>query len=151
MQGNRDGNAFQLIYKVYKAYHKYQKAQARQVSLARLTVPQFSVLELLKKHGQSTTKLLSEELMVAKPNITCIIDNLEKQNLVKRIKSEGDRRIVYLELTRPGLNKLEQIWPKYVEHISSLAANLSKDELKSLIDLLDKFNSDSTNLIQRGD
>lgn len=77
--------------------------------------------------------------MVTGANITCVVDNLEKENLVKRIHSKEDRRVILAELTSQGKAKLEQIMPQYVDNMSTVINPLSEGEQKQLLSLLDKL------------
>src|SRR5881398_902227 len=65
-----------------------------------LTIEQWSVLyHLWKEDGRSQQDLCNATFR-DKPSITRLIDNLEKQNLVKRVSHESDRRINKVYLTK---------------------------------------------------
>lgn len=73
----------------------------------KITIEQWSVLyHLWKEDGKS-----QQELCVAtfrdKPSITRLVDNLEKQQLVKRVPAENDRRINLIYLTKQA-QKLQE-------------------------------------------
>jgi len=70
-----------------------------------ITIEQWSVLyHLWKKDGLSQQELCSATFR-DKPSITRLVDNLEKQRLVKRVPSVKDRRInlIYLSDSARGL------------------------------------------------
>jgi DNA-binding MarR family transcriptional regulator len=72
-----------------------------------LTIEQWSVLyHLWKQEGISQQELCNATFR-DKPSITRLVDNLEKQNLVKRVASETDRRINLIYLTRQA-QKLQE-------------------------------------------
>jgi DNA-binding MarR family transcriptional regulator len=73
----------------------------------KITIEQWSVLyHLWKEDGKS-----QQELCIAtfrdKPSITRLVDNLEKQQLVRRVASEEDRRINLIYVTRQA-HKLQE-------------------------------------------
>jgi DNA-binding MarR family transcriptional regulator len=73
----------------------------------KITIEQWSVLyHLWKEDGKS-----QQELCVAtfrdKPSITRLVDNLEKQQLVRRVASDQDRRINRIYVTRQA-HKLQE-------------------------------------------
>jgi DNA-binding MarR family transcriptional regulator len=73
----------------------------------KITIEQWSVLyHLWKEDGKS-----QQELCVAtfrdKPSITRLVDNLEKQQLVRRVASDQDRRINLIYVTRQA-HKLQE-------------------------------------------
>src|SRR5580698_4690647 len=73
----------------------------------KITIEQWSVLyHLWKDDGKSQQELCSATYR-DKPSITRLVDNLEKQQLVKRVPSESDRRINLIYLTRHSLRLQE--------------------------------------------
>ena len=72
-----------------------------------ITIEQWSVLyHLWKEDGQSQQQLC-EATFRDKPSITRLVDNLEKQGLVKRTANKDDRRVNKICLT-PEAEKLQE-------------------------------------------
>ena len=67
-----------------------------------LTRAQSQVLKNLLSHGSMSSANLSRKLYMTPPNMTGIIDRLEKKGLVERIRNRGDRRVVLITLTESG-------------------------------------------------
>jgi len=131
--------ALDLWSRLSKAYDSVRKAHVKQMSANKLTAPQFHVLEVLKDQGPMPLKRISEELMVTGANITCVVDNLEKEDLVLRVPSKEDRRIINAELTPKGREKMQELFPKYVDNMSEIAGKLSETEQRDLTRLLEKL------------
>jgi len=131
--------ALDLWEKLSKAYDKVRRVQSKQMFEHKLTTPQFGVLEILYKTGSVPLKKISEEMMVTGANITCVVDNLEKEGFVLRIPSKEDRRVIHADLTQHGRGKIESILPAYTESIASLIGALTDSEQKELIRLLTKL------------
>ena len=125
--------------KLNHAFDTVKKAHSRQMYTHSLTAPQFHVLEVLQKTGPIPLKKISEELLVTGANITCVVDNLEKEDLVKRVPSKKDRRIINAELTDKGKVKIEQLFPEYTAGLSESMKGLTEAEKKELVRLLDKI------------
>ncbi|MBT9484986.1 MarR family transcriptional regulator [Sediminibacterium sp.] len=64
-----------------------------------ITIEQWSVLYHLWKEDGLSQQELCNRTFRDKPSITRLIDNLEKQHLVKRVASPTDRRINLVQLT----------------------------------------------------
>jgi MarR family 2-MHQ and catechol resistance regulon transcriptional repressor len=126
--------------KLSKAYDKMRRVQSKQMYGQNLTAPQFGVMEVLNRLGPVPLKRVSEELMVTGANITCVVDNLEKEEFVKRVPSKEDRRVILAELTPTGKVKLDQIMPEYIQNMSTVISVLNDNEQKELSRLLDKIN-----------
>src|SRR5579872_1595993 len=74
----------------------------------KITIEQWSVLyHLWKEDGKSQQELCSATFR-DKPSITRLVDNLERQQLVKRVPSENDRRINLIYLTKAALRLQEE-------------------------------------------
>jgi MarR family transcriptional regulator, 2-MHQ and catechol-resistance regulon repressor len=93
-----------------------------------LTSTQFGVLETLFHLGPLCQGVLSGKLLKSTGNITLVLDNLEKQGLVKRIRLEDDRRKVMIHLTDQGKQCIEEIFPKIAFAIADSFKGLSSQE-----------------------
>src|SRR5688572_23137625 len=67
-----------------------------------LTGSQFGVLETLYHLGPLCLGEISAKLLKSGGNITLVIDNLEKQGLVQRVRDPDDRRMINVSLTDKG-------------------------------------------------
>jgi len=141
MQNDKKSLALELCEKISRASDKFRKVQAKQMFEHKLTSPQFGVLEILYKSGPLSLKKISYEMMVTGANITCVVDNLEKEGFVKRIHSTKDRRVILADLTESGREKIELILPEYHKNISAMVSLLNENEQKEFINLLDKFSN----------
>jgi MarR family 2-MHQ and catechol resistance regulon transcriptional repressor len=129
--------------KMVQAYEAIKKAQVKTIFDSKLTIPQYSVLEVIYNQGPMPLKKIGEKLFVSGANITCVVDNLEKEDYVKRVPSNIDRRIIMAELTPKGLEKISKLYPQNAKNIVEVAANLSKDEQLTLDRLLTKLSGNN--------
>ena len=67
-----------------------------------LTLSQFSVLEALYHLGPLGQRLLAKKVLRSSGNLTLVIDNLERDGLVRRERGTRDRRMVTVHLTEHG-------------------------------------------------
>ena len=58
-------------------------------------------------------------------SLTRILDELEQRDLIARVRSETDRRVVTLSLTPQGLALVETLLPRVVEHWNTLLGEFS--------------------------
>ena len=84
-----------------------------------ITVEQWSVLYYLWKQDGMSQQDLCNATFRDKPSITRLVDNLEKQKLVKRMPSKKDRRINEVFLTEKG---------RFMETLSMKVANQTMNE-----------------------
>lgn len=68
--------------------------------------------------GVFTQRELSERCEIDKTTMVAIVDDLEGRGLLRRTRSETDRRAWIISLTRDGEQLLEQVRP-IVDHVES--------------------------------
>jgi DNA-binding MarR family transcriptional regulator len=108
-----------------------------------ITVEQWSVLyHLWREDGLSQQELCNRSYR-DKPSITRLVDNLEKQRLVKRVASRSDRRMNMIHLTEAGrdlqlqtMALADQTLVEALEGVSSREIELCKGVLQRLFDNL---------------
>jgi DNA-binding MarR family transcriptional regulator len=79
---------------------------------------------------------LGDELGVTRPNVTKLVDGLERGGLVERLPHPTDRRMVQAHVTREGLQVAERALPGRGEQMERLWDALEDDELVQLVALL---------------
>ena len=100
-----------------------------------ITLSQFNVLDALYHLGPLSQKALADKLLKSGGNITLVIDNLEKQKLVKRKKNKDDRRFMSINLTPQGESVIKEILPDVVSVIKKRMTSLTDEEHKALQDI----------------
>jgi MarR family 2-MHQ and catechol resistance regulon transcriptional repressor len=131
--------ALGLWVKLARASQTFTKRTAEQIRTFNLTEPQFGVLEALGHLGPLTLGELSRKRLVSGGNITCVIDNLEREQLVERVPSEHDRRAIVARLTHKGENLFDEIFVKHAEYVVELSSVLTETEQQELSKLLKKL------------
>lgn len=99
-----------------------------------VTMPQGMVLKALMKSREIKLTDLSRELNMSNSTISGIIDRLEKQNMVVRVRSEEDRRIIFVKAT-PKVEELHvKIHNKAEESFKNLLGAGSPEEIDKIYD-----------------
>jgi DNA-binding MarR family transcriptional regulator len=118
------------------------RAMTASAAKEEITLPQFSVLGVLARAGPVPMSRLSTELRVTPPNITGVVDRLEKKELVKRLASPGDRRKKEIRLTAKGESVYERVRKGYSESIQKSLDALTREEQEILAKLLRKLRNE---------
>ena len=82
--------------------------------------------------GDLSIGSLSEKMGIAKPNITPLVDTLCRKQLVERIRSEVDRRVVNVHLTAEGVKLLDRVRESVSRQVTEWSIPLSRSEAKEL-------------------
>lgn len=105
-----------------------------------LTPTQYNALRILRGAGPDglTCSELGDRLVSADPDITRLLDRLEKQDLVQRRRDQHDRRVIYTMIGEGGLAKLKDLDPLVAEVVRNRLGHMSRERLTLLIDLLEE-------------
>jgi DNA-binding MarR family transcriptional regulator len=106
-----------------------------------ITSQQFNILRILRGANKPLSTLQIRQLMLDKMSDTSrIVDRLLKKELVHKVTSSIDKRLVDVSITPKGMQLLEQLDTQQKE-MDAIFNGLNDEEAKMLSDLLDKLRS----------
>ncbi len=133
-------------YRALNTYTKLMRAAEsvtsrvhRVLAEPKLTISQFGVLEALYHKGPLCQRDIGSKILKSSGNITLVIDNLEKQKLVSRVKDENDRRYFTINLTKTGTDLITKVFADVEAAIVMEMASLEQDEQELLGKLCKKL------------
>ena len=106
-----------------------------EMQAAGLTWSQFGVLEALLHLGPLCQKEIGEKLLKSTGNITMVVDNLEREGLVRRERRAEDRRYITVSLTEAGSDRIRQIFPQHAKRVAEQFSVLTRAEQAELASL----------------
>jgi MarR family 2-MHQ and catechol resistance regulon transcriptional repressor len=112
---------------------------AERKTIGDLTYSQFAVLEALYHLGHMTQGEISTKVLKSGSNMTTVIDNLERDGLVRRERDAQDRRVIHVHLTEAGQRKVEAVLPGHVAALVEEFSVLSAKEQETLGELCKKL------------
>ena len=112
---------------------------AERQTVGDLTYSQFAVLETLYHLGSMTQGEISGKILKSTSNLTTVIDNLERDGLVRRARDTDDRRVIHIHLTEAGKGKIEAVFPNHVAALVEEFSVLSAGEQETLGELCKKL------------
>lgn len=107
----------------------------------KLTLPQIICLREIHEHGPITFGKLTRILALNNSTTTGIVDRLERDRLVRRVRSDRDRRQVSVEITEPGITILQDAPPPLNAEFIERFENLPEEEQESIVDAIDRLAS----------
>lgn len=93
-----------------------------------ITPPQFSALVWLDRDGDMTIGELSQKMYIACSTMTDLIDRMEKNKLVTRVRDERDRRVVQVQLLNYGKEVIGQVLASRQAYLSRVLDAFSQDQ-----------------------
>jgi DNA-binding MarR family transcriptional regulator len=94
---------------------------------------EFAVLQTLNNQSPLMASEIANELKVSSSHITAVTDRLVKKDYIQRVRSDSDRRIVYLEITEEGKKIAVEMDEIKNEYFGNKFSHLSEEEMKTMI------------------
>jgi len=104
-----------------------------------ITPTQLGVLEALSHLGAMPHCALAGKLLVSASNLTTVLDNLERDGLVRRDRDLRDRRVSMTSLTPAGEARLARFFPQHVQRLVGAMSGLDAHEQVELARLCRKL------------
>ena len=99
---------------------------------------EFTILQLVRENPEATVTQLARALAITSPGVAVWVDRLEERGLVKRERSEADRRVQHVHLTRKGAETVSSALKQLLQADRELLEHLSVGEQQILVELLHK-------------
>jgi DNA-binding MarR family transcriptional regulator len=132
---------------IFQEVGLYMTKKVLQDCEVKLTHPQYFTMKRLES-GPATVSEVAEYLGVSLSAITSMSDRLVKTGYIARLRSDTDRRLVWLELTEEGRRIFVEAGNKKMKMMYELLSNLSDDDLSFLhrvyLQLLEKIKNSNS-------
>ena len=108
---------------------------------SRLSLAQYNALRIVRGAGKAgiPTLAVRDRMIEEGTTITRILDKLEAAGLIRRERSEPDRRLVLCFATAEGRRLLDELDPKVDRADEAVMADLGEARVRTLIGLLDEI------------
>ncbi len=102
-----------------------------------LSANQYNVLRILRgAHDALPCGEIASRMITRDPDITRLLDRLEKRNLISRCRETKDRRMVMAGITPEGLKLLSRLDEPIEEAHRRCLGHLGRERLRALTELL---------------
>ncbi|KOR76952.1 MarR family winged helix-turn-helix transcriptional regulator [Paenibacillus solani] len=134
----------QLAMHLYRVFAKSFKSVNEHVvngsKIEGFNPTSFAVMEVLFYKGRQPIQQIGAQLLLQSGNVTYVVDKLVERGYVRRRPCPEDRRVIYAELTLPGEQLMQKLYPLHERHIQHALGGLNEEEKQQLISLLGKMN-----------
>jgi DNA-binding MarR family transcriptional regulator len=106
-----------------------------------LSATQYNVLRILRGAGDTgvTCKEIAARMITRDPDITRLLDRLERRKLLTRSRAKEDRRFVAIRITQEGLALLRELDEPIGQKQVDLMRHVNQERLPLAIDLLEQL------------
>lgn len=104
-----------------------------------LTITKYNALRILRGAGETGLACgeIGERMVTRDPDITRLMDRLEKQGLISRSRDKADRRVVTARIAPPGLDILKKLDAPIAQMHRSQLGHLDPKHQESIIHLME--------------
>lgn len=107
-----------------------------------ITPPQFIALQWLFEDGDMTIGELSTKMYLACSTTTDLVDRMEKNLLVERVKNPNDRRVVRIHLLEEGKRIIDEVIKKRQVYLEEVLVDFTPEEIHVLQKSLTKLHQE---------
>ncbi len=93
-----------------------------------LTMQQMKVIMMLENRGDIPVSVLADSLNVSLPNMTGIVDRLVQNELVERVPSSHDRRVILLRGTPKSKEIFDSLFSSAYQRFQTVMGQLKKTD-----------------------
>ncbi len=128
----------QVFLNLWRTYDRLRALEDELFGQFDLTPQQYNVLRLLRAKHPATihTLCLADRLVSRAPDITRMLDKLERRGLIDRHRPPDNRRVVQIGITAAGLELLAEIAQPLRQCHRRQLGHMPPASLKKLINLL---------------
>jgi len=112
------------------------------LSTYTITPPQFIALQWLFEDGDMTIGELSTKMYLACSTTTDLVDRMEKNLLVERVKNPNDRRVVRIHLLEEGKRIIDEVIKKRQVYLEEVLGDFTSEEIQVLQRSLTKLHQE---------
>ena len=115
------------------------RGQEAILKLAGLSPTQYNVLRILRGAGEQglCCREVGERMIARDPDITRLVDRLERRGFLTRNRDSRDRRVITVRITPAGQKVLKDLDGPMTEYNRKLLSHMDKGDLRKLVELLE--------------
>ncbi|MHC6222467.1 MarR family winged helix-turn-helix transcriptional regulator [Arthrobacter sp. MMS24-S77] len=136
-----DASSIGVLGRLLRLANQVRAVESSYFDAYGLTLASFDVLANLRRSGpphRKTAGELATSSMLTTGGITFRLDRMEEQNLIERVRTREDRRVVYAQLTAHGKAVIDEAFGRHLDKQRQMLSGLTPSELDQLAALLKK-------------
>ncbi|MDQ2999950.1 MAG: MarR family transcriptional regulator [Fibrobacterota bacterium] len=129
----------ELFLNILRSSDLLQRRIGEVLKASELSSTQYNVLRILRGAGSEGLACgeISNRMVTRDPDITRLLDRLEKRGLVARSREKEDRRVVTARIAQAGLDLLKKLDEPVVQMHRAQLGHLEAQQQETLIRLLE--------------
>jgi DNA-binding MarR family transcriptional regulator len=135
-----DSLELEAVLNIHRTADQLQRTFQQLLKAHELTASQYNVLRILRGAGPGGLRCseIGDRMVSRDPDITRLLDRLDRRKLIERHRCESDRRVVFASITELGLEQLKELDPLVKKQGKVMLQHMSAQKLETLIHLLEE-------------
>lgn len=105
-----------------------------------ITPPQLDALLVLREFGELTMGELCGKMYLACSTATDLIDRMERNELIERVRDTNDRRVIRLRVLPKGSSVIDEVLEARRGYLATILAEIDVADKERLIQSLEQLN-----------
>jgi len=105
-----------------------------------ITPPQLDALLVLREFGELTMGELCGKMFLACSTATDLIDRMERNALIERVRDTNDRRVIRLRVLPKGASAIEEVLQARRGYLGTILSEIDVADKERLIQSLEQLN-----------
>ncbi|BCS82246.1 MarR family winged helix-turn-helix transcriptional regulator [Anaerocellum diazotrophicum] len=99
-----------------------------------IPAPHWMIMAMLDENGKMKVGDLSEKIGLSNSTVSGILDKLEEQGFIERIRSNEDRRVVWVQTTQKFKECLYEHFKEAEKQFENLLSKATEDEIDKVLE-----------------
>ena len=128
-----ENKAIEIVKNLKGIMDLFGKAVKSEFKEKNLTSSQVMVIGILSHRKELKTSELSKELGLSNSTVSGILDRLEEKNLIERIRSEEDRRVIKVRVNKEFKSSMASKYMGVEEKITNIINKSPNEEIDFIL------------------
>lgn len=130
----------QMLVEVYDDVNHIEEYSIKQGAFSDLSITEIHTVEAVGLYGSKTMSEISAELEITMGTLTTAVDKLIRKGYLERSRSDSDRRIVNVSLTKRGKLAYRIHEKFHMDMVKAVMSDFTPEEEEILLNALGKLN-----------
>ncbi|HHU73232.1 MAG TPA: MarR family transcriptional regulator [Clostridiales bacterium] len=139
-----------LLVEVYDDVNRIEEFSIKQGAFSDISITEIHTIEAVGLYGSKTMSEIASQLEITMGTLTIAIDKLIKKGYVERRRSDTDRRIVNVCLTKRGKLAYRIHEKFHMDMVKAIMSDFSHEEEEVLLVALKKLNQHLKEIYMNG-
>ncbi len=118
---------------------QFSEAFGRKLEGSGITRIQWIALYYISESKRVSQRELARLMCVKDSSIGRLIDRLERDGMLRRVRSEEDRRVIFVEMTDSGVKLFKELLCYGEEFNNQLTKGISQEDLNTFANVLESM------------